>query len=74
MGLLDIGLAEINGYELAKRLHEIPQMNRLRLIALSGNGQLEDQQRARASGFDAHLIKPVGLSALERALAGESTG
>jgi PAS domain S-box-containing protein len=69
VGLLDIGLPEMNGYELARRLRALPRTSPLRLVALTGYGQAEDQQRALAAGFDAHLIKPVELAALERALA-----
>lgn len=68
VALLDIGLPEMTGYELATRLRELPRMGALRLIALTGYGQMEDQQRALASGFDAHMVKPVDLAALERVL------
>ncbi|MGH2842345.1 MAG: hybrid sensor histidine kinase/response regulator, partial [Solirubrobacteraceae bacterium] len=68
--LLDIALPEMDGYELAKRLRAIPQLHGLRLIALTGYAQPEDRQRAASAGFDAHLVKPVDLAALERALAG----
>jgi PAS domain S-box-containing protein len=68
IGLLDIGLPEMDGYELARRLRAMPEMSRLRLVALTGYGQAEDQQRALAAGFDAHLVKPIDLVALERAL------
>ena len=70
IGLLDIGLPEMDGYELARRLRARPNTTGLRLVAVTGYGQAEDQQRALAAGFDAHLVKPVDLSALERALAG----
>ncbi len=70
VALLDIGLPEMNGYDLARRLRAMSQLQALRLIALTGYGQVEDQQRARAAGFDGHLVKPVDLGALERALAG----
>ena len=58
VGIIDIGLPGMNGYELAQRLraslnHEI------RLIALTGYGQPEDRERALESGFDEHLTKPV---------------
>jgi CheY-like chemotaxis protein len=72
VALLDIGLPEMSGYELAQRLRALPRMSGLRLIALTGYGQLEDQQRALASGFDAHMVKPVDLQALERVLAGDT--
>ncbi|MGH8258658.1 MAG: PAS domain S-box protein [Steroidobacteraceae bacterium] len=68
--LLDIGLPEMNGYELAKRLRSRPELKGLRLIAVTGYGQADDRQRALAAGFDDHLVKPVDLQALERALAG----
>jgi len=68
--LLDIGLPEMNGYEVARRLREIPGLERVRLIALTGYGQAEDQARAQAAGFDDHLMKPVESQALQQALAG----
>jgi signal transduction histidine kinase/DNA-binding response OmpR family regulator len=72
VALLDIGLPEMNGYELARRLRAMPQLKGLRLIALTGYGQGEDRQRGQAAGFDEHLVKPVELDALGRAL--QSTG
>jgi CheY-like chemotaxis protein len=72
VALLDIGLPEMNGYELAKRLRAMPALADLRLVALTGYGQAEDRQRTEAAGFDDHLVKPVDLPALERALAGSS--
>jgi len=68
--LLDIGLPGTDGYELAERLRANPELRGMRLVALTGYGQMEDQQRARAAGFDDHLVKPVTLAALERTLAG----
>ncbi len=68
--LLDIGLPEIDGYEVALRLRALPGFERLRLVALTGYGQPEDRARTRAAGFDAHLVKPVEFPALERAIAG----
>lgn len=65
--LLDIGLPGIDGYEVARRLKAAAPT--LRVIALSGYGQLEDRQRSSAAGFDAHLVKPVDLDALKRVLA-----
>ena len=57
--LLDIGLPEMDGYEVAKRLRQNPQLKDLRLIALTGYGQDSDRQRSREAGFDAHVVKPV---------------
>jgi signal transduction histidine kinase len=65
--LLDIGLPGIDGYEVARRLKAAAPA--LRVVALSGYGQLEDRQRSAAAGFDAHLIKPIDIDALKRVLA-----
>jgi PAS domain S-box-containing protein len=67
--LLDIGLPEMNGYELARRLRTDPRWRGIRLIALTGYGQTEDRQRVREAGFDDHLVKPVDVDALQRSLA-----
>jgi two-component system, chemotaxis family, CheB/CheR fusion protein len=68
--LLDIGLPETSGYDLARRLRALPGLRGVRLVALTGYGQAEDLQRALAAGFDDHVVKPVSLAALERTLAG----
>lgn len=69
VALLDIGLPGMNGYELARRFRGAPGLKAVRLIALTGYGQAEDRARALGAGFDDHLVKPVDLPALERALA-----
>jgi PAS domain S-box-containing protein len=66
--LLDIGLPDMDGYEVARRIRAVPEHARVQLIALTGYGQAEDKERAKASGFDDHLIKPVDYSALQQAL------
>lgn len=66
--LLDIGLPGMDGYEVARRLRAAPDGLSLRLVALTGYGQPEDVQRSMAAGFDDHLVKPVGLQALAKAL------
>ena len=70
VALVDIGLPELDGYQVAQRIRAALG-DRMRLIALTGYGQPEDARRARAAGFDAHLVKPVDLTALERLLAAE---
>jgi CheY-like chemotaxis protein len=70
VALLDIGLPEMNGYELARRLREHPEVSAIRLVALTGYGQAEDKEHAHAAGFDDHLVKPADLRALQQALAG----
>jgi PAS domain S-box-containing protein len=57
--LLDIGLPGINGYEVAQRLRLLPQLDGVKLIAMTGYGQEADRQLARDAGFDSHLTKPV---------------
>jgi CheY-like chemotaxis protein len=66
--VLDIGLPEMDGYALARALRE-RHGDGVRLVALTGYGQADDRERSRAAGFDAHLVKPVDLEALRRALA-----
>jgi len=70
--LLDIGLPDIDGYETARRIRALPGGDRMHLIAVTGWGQQEDKQRARAAGFDAHLTKPVELAAVSALLAEKS--
>jgi PAS domain S-box-containing protein len=65
VALLDIGMPELNGYEVAKELRREPWGSRMCLIALTGWGQDEDRQRAKDAGFDRHLTKPVDTDALE---------
>jgi CheY-like chemotaxis protein/anti-sigma regulatory factor (Ser/Thr protein kinase) len=67
--LLDIGLPDMDGYALARRLRALPQNARAVFIALTGYGQPEDRERARAAGFDHHLTKPVDAAELARLLA-----
>jgi two-component system CheB/CheR fusion protein len=63
--ILDIGMPKMDGYEVARRLRRQAGGDDLLLIALSGWGQEEDRRRSTDAGFDAHLIKPVDLAALE---------
>ena len=68
--LLDIGLPEMDGYEVARRLRSSSVLKDIRLIALTGYGQATDRARTRAAGFDDHLVKPVEVQALKRSMAG----
>jgi PAS domain S-box-containing protein len=71
VALLDIGLPEMDGLSLARRLRAMPQPNgALRLIALTGYAQADDRERALVAGFDDHLTKPVDMHTLERVMAG----
>ena len=65
----DIAMPNMDGYELAHRLRQLPDMQDAVLVALTGYGQDADRHRALESGFDQHLVKPVGLEALQKLLA-----
>jgi two-component system, chemotaxis family, CheB/CheR fusion protein len=66
---LDIGLPQMDGYEIARRLRADPASNQVHLIALTGYGQEHDRERAREAGFGAHLVKPADIDAVNRILA-----
>ena len=57
--LLDIGLPDINGYEVAEKIRKKPWGQQTILIAVTGHGQEEDRRRIRTLGFYAHLLKPL---------------
>ena len=68
IALLDIGLPAMDGYELARRLREKPTWCEVRLIAVTGYGQSSDRKRSLEAGFDHHLVKPIGLAALQQVI------
>jgi len=68
VALVDIGLPDIDGFELARRLRANSQYDSVFLIALTGYGQPEDRRAATEAGFDAHLVKPLDMDAFCRLL------
>jgi signal transduction histidine kinase/DNA-binding response OmpR family regulator len=68
--LLDIGLPLMDGYEVARRLRQMPEMAGALLVALTGYGQQGDRERGKDAGFDAHMLKPVDPHALARVIEG----
>jgi PAS domain S-box-containing protein len=66
VALLDLGLPVMDGYELAERLRELAPLH---LIALTGYGTENDQERSRAAGFDRHLVKPIAIDVVRETLA-----
>jgi CheY-like chemotaxis protein len=64
IALLDIGLPVMDGYELARRLREHPDLGKTHLFAITGYGQESDRERSRAAGFQEHLVKPIDLAHL----------
>jgi DNA-binding response OmpR family regulator len=69
--LLDIGLPDMNGYELARRVRATAHGAGAVLIALTGWGQAEDKRRAAEAGFDEHFTKPVDPQMLSALLGSE---
>jgi CheY-like chemotaxis protein len=69
VALLDIGLPDMSGYELATRLRADPRTAAIRLIAVTGFGREPDRRRALDAGFDDHLTKPVNIDQLLQRLA-----
>ena len=72
--LLDLGLPDLSGFEVAQRVRQHPRGRRVTIIALTGWGQERDRQRSREAGIDHHFAKPVNLEALGQLLASVSAG
>jgi PAS domain S-box-containing protein len=66
--LLDIGMPGMNGFEVARRLRELRRVPAVRIVAVTGWGKPEDRKRSREAGFDMHLMKPIELAEIQRAL------
>jgi two-component system, sensor histidine kinase len=67
--LLDIGMPEMDGYEVARQLRAMPGRSGMLLIALTGWGQDQDVRQSHAAGFDHHLVKPPDIDKLRELLA-----
>jgi PAS domain S-box-containing protein len=73
VAVIDIGMPQLNGYELCRYIREQEWGERMQLVACTGWGQNDDRQRARAAGFDVHLVKPIQPDELLRVVAGGVT-
>lgn len=62
--LLDLGMADLNGFETLRRLRTQPGMASVFAVAMTGFGSQDDKNRTLRAGFDAHLTKPVELGQL----------
>jgi two-component system CheB/CheR fusion protein len=62
--LLDLGMPDMDGFEVARRIRADPALAGVRIAALTGWGQESDRERTRGAGFDFHLTKPVDLALL----------
>ena len=69
---LDIGLPDLNGYELVSKLRMASETTRALIVAITGYGQPEDSARAKKAGFDHHLVKPVSFEVVNALLSGFS--
>ena len=68
VAILDIGMPGLNGYEVAEKIKQSPWGTQIVLVALTGWGQRDDVNRARAAGFDHHLTKPADFSVVRKLL------
>ncbi len=73
MVLLDIDLPDMNGYDLARRLRQLPKMSLALLVAITGYGR-EEVQRCKESGIDLHFLKPVDPTEIREMLAKAEKG
>jgi CheY-like chemotaxis protein len=63
-----LGMPDLDGYEVARRIRNDPDSSNSILVALTGWGQEEDRRRSYEAGFDHHLVKPVDIEVLEAVL------
>jgi CheY-like chemotaxis protein len=66
--LLDIGLPELDGFEVAKRIRQDPHLHDIVLVAVTGYRQAADRQRMQEAGFDHYLVKPADFEKLRQIL------
>ena len=70
VALIDLGLPDIDGHEVARRIRAALDAREITLIAVTGYGSAEDRRRTQESGFDMHLVKPVESADLVRIFEG----
>jgi CheY-like chemotaxis protein len=68
VALIDIGLPDLSGYDVAQQIRELSNGANVKLLAITGFGQPDDRERALAAGFDEHLVKPLEYQALLKAI------
>ena len=66
---LDIGMPDMDGFDVARQLRDDPAFAGLKIVALSGWGSAEDKERAKDAGFDSHMTKPINAEAVQALLA-----
>ena len=74
VGIIDISLPRMDGYQVAERIREEPHGRGMLLVALTGYGSAGDSKRALGHGFDHHLVKPVDPDHLARLISEGAAG
>ena len=74
IAILDVGLPEMDGFELARRIRQDPEHSGTILIAVTGYGRASDHATSREVGFDGHLVKPVDTNHLLNLLSSLQNG
>ena len=69
VAFLDVGMPELDGHEVGRRLRAQPWGRDVMLVALTGWGQPDDRRKSREAGFDEHLVKPAAVEAVQKLLA-----
>lgn len=69
VAVVDLGLPVLDGFEVARQVRAVLK-DSIRLIALTGSAEPEDQQQAREAGFDVHVSKPADFDELARLVIG----
>jgi len=64
IAFLDIGLPQMDGFELAAHLRSLPELRDCHFIAITGYDDAEDRKQSKRIGFEAHLVKPISLDTL----------
>ena len=70
VALIDLGLPDVDGHEVARRIRAVLDTREIMLVAVTGYGSTEDRRLTQESGFDAHLVKPVESADLVRIFEG----
>jgi CheY-like chemotaxis protein len=70
LAFLDIGMPRMNGYDAARAIRQLPGLEGVVLVALTGWGAEGDRNQSSEAGFDHHLTKPVQMGDVETILAG----
>ena len=66
LAIIDIGLPDVSGYDVAREIRKLPAGGAMYLAAASGWGQPEDRTRAIEAGFDHHVLKPLDVGVVRR--------